>query len=275
MNWLTRTFPVARPVIGMLHLKPLPGDPHYDAGTGLASVLEHARRDLSALQDGGVDAVLISNEFSLPYLTRTEPITTITMARIIGELMPEIEKPFGVNVLWDGKASIDLAAATGARFVREIFSGVYASDFGLWDTNVGETARHRVRAGATGVGLLFNIVPEAASYLGDRQLADIARSTVFNARPDALCVSGLTAGVPTDTCALRIVKQAVPDTPVLVNTGVCDTNIAKQFAYADGAVVGTFFKKDGIFDNPVDPERVRRLVAIARDYNARKPIAAE
>ena len=114
---------------------------------------------------------MVSNEFSLPYLTKTEPITAITMARIIGELLPDLSVPYGVNVLWDGRASIDLAVATGAQFVREIFTGVYASDFGLWNTNVGEVARHRARVGGADVKLFFNIVPESATYLADRDLA--------------------------------------------------------------------------------------------------------
>ncbi|PRC51425.1 SgcQ protein, partial [Mycobacterium sp. ITM-2017-0098] len=88
-------------------------------------------------------------------LTKTEPITAITMARILGELLPDISVPYGVNVLWDGRASIDLAPVATARFVREIFTGVYASDFGLWDTNVGEVARHRARVGGSDVKLLF------------------------------------------------------------------------------------------------------------------------
>ena len=79
---------------------------------------------------------------------------------------------FGVNVLWDGVASIDLAMATGASFVREVFTGVYASDFGLWNTDVGRAARHRARVGASGVRLLYNIVPEAASYLADREASE-------------------------------------------------------------------------------------------------------
>ena len=106
---------------------------------------------------------MISNEFSLPYLTKTEPITAITMARIIGELLPALDVPYGVNVLWDGRASIDLAVATGAKFVREIFTGVYASDFGLWDTNVGEVARHRARVG----GSRREVVLQHRSRVGD------------------------------------------------------------------------------------------------------------
>ena len=143
MNWLNKTFGVDKPIIAMCHLQALPGDPSYDPVGGMAKVVEMARTDLSALQDGGVDAVMFSNEFSMPYLTCVRPETTAAMGRVIGELMRFIKVPFGVNVLWDPLASIDLAAATGALFIREIMSGVYASDFGLWNTNVGETIRHK------------------------------------------------------------------------------------------------------------------------------------
>src|SRR5258708_30543948 len=119
----------------MLHLPALPGDPGYDSAGVIAAVVARAREELDALQSGGVDGVMISNEFSLPYLTKTEPITAITMARIIGELLPELQVPYGVNVLWDGRASIDLPVAPGARFVRGIFTGVYTSDSGPWDTD--------------------------------------------------------------------------------------------------------------------------------------------
>ncbi|AYY12255.1 BtpA/SgcQ family protein [Actinobacteria bacterium YIM 96077] len=261
MSWLEETFGVSKPIIGMCHLPALPGDPAYDAREGLAAVIEHARRELSALQAGGVDGIMISNEFSLPYLTKTEPITAITMARVIGEIRDEIRVPFGVNVLWDATASIDVAVATGAGFVREIFTGVYASDFGLWDTNVGATARHRRAVSGDDVRLMFNIVPEGATYLSDRDLADLTRSTVFNARPDAICVSGLTAGAATDDSALSAVKAAAGDTPVVVNTGVRANNAAQALSVADAAVVGTFFKRDGVFENSVDPERVRLLMS--------------
>ncbi len=267
-SWLDATFPNPKPVIAMLHLLPLPGDPGFDTAKGIAAVVDRAARELDALQTGGVDGVLISNEFSLPYLTKTEPITAITMARIIGELLPHFTVPYGVNVLWDGRASIDLAVATGARFVREIFTGVYASDFGLWNTNVGEVARHRHRIGGADVKLLFNIVPESAVYLAERDLKSITASTVFATAPDALCVSGLTAGAPADLQSLTIVKGAAGDTPVFVNTGVRAHNVGEQLAVADGAIVGTYFKRDGVFENEADPARVVELMAAAKEFRA-------
>ncbi|GAS96234.1 photosystem I assembly BtpA [Mycolicibacterium canariasense] len=265
-TWLDDVFGVRKPVIAMLHLSALPGDPGYDTAGGIAAVVDRARAELDALQSGGVDGVMISNEFSLPYLTKTEPITAITMARIIGELLPDLFVPYGVNVLWDGRASIDLAVATGAKFVREIFTGVYASDFGLWDTNIGEVARHRTRVGGSAVKLLFNIVPESATYLAARDLASITRTTVFATLPDAICVSGATAGAPTDTEALRVVKSAAGTVPVFVNTGVRAENVATQLDIADGAVVGTYFKQDGVFENRADQKRVEELMLAARAF---------
>jgi uncharacterized protein len=259
MNWLSDMFGVQKPIIAMCHLQALPGDPAYERAGGMAKVVELAARDLEHLQAGGVDGVMFSNEFSLPYLTKVKPETTAAMARVIGELRRAIRVPYGVNVLWDPIASIELAAATDAQFMREIITGVYASDFGLWNTNVGETMRRRA-ALAPDLRMLFNIVPEAASYLGSRTSVDIARTTVFNNRPDALCVSGLTAGAETDTQLMAEIKKAVPGTAVLCNTGCRVDNVERQLEVADGAVVGTAFKIDGRFENLVDPARVREFM---------------
>jgi uncharacterized protein len=266
--WTETLFGTSKPVIAMCHFQALPGDPYFDGKVGIESVVESARKDLQALQRGGVDAVMFSNEFSLPYVTKVSPVTIASMARIIGQLLPDIEVPFGVNVLWDPIASIDLAAATGASFIREIFTGVYASDFGLWNTDCGNAVRHLHALGIGHVKLLFNIVPEAAAYLGERGVAEIARSTVFNTRPDGLCVSGLTAGAPTDSQTIKTVKDAVPTTVVFANTGVNAGNVAEQLAVADGAVVGTTFKKDGVFENSVDKSRVSKFMGIVRSLRS-------
>lgn len=266
MNWLEELFGVKKPIIAMCHLQPMPGDPNYDEEGGMKKVIEAARHDLLALQEGGVDGIMFSNEFSLPYLTAVEPVTVAAMARVIGVLETEIRVPYGVNCLWDPIASLDLAAATDAQFIREIISGVYASDFGLWNTNPGRTARHRKRIGAKKVRMLYNIVPEAARYLADRELAQIAKTTEFNHAPDALCVSGLTAGEKTDTQALIQVKNAVKKTPVLCNTGCTKENIVSQLAAADGAVCATTFKVDGCFENAVDPRRVKEFMEVVKDY---------
>jgi len=259
-QWIKETFLTIKPIIAMCHFRALPGDPGYDAIAGMDKVVELARKDFLALQEGGVDAVMFSNEFSLPYLRKVNPETTAAMGRIIGELKRDIKIPFGVNVLWDPYASLDLAAATGALFIREIMSGVYASDFGLWDTNSGEIARHRTRLGLKNLKMLFNIVPEAAQYLAARDISEIAKTTVFNNLPDVICVSGIMAGASTDNAVLQKVKNAIPNTAVFANTGCNINSIEASLSIADGAVVGTTFKKDGKFENFVDIERVRAFM---------------
>lgn len=267
--WTEDLFGVSKPIIAMVHMQALPGDPKFDPRKGLDWVYEKSLADLLALQEGGVDAVMFSNEFSLPYLTEVETITTASMAAVIAGLKEELTIPFGVNVLWDPIASLDLAVATGAVFVREIFTGVYGSDFGLWNTNAGKVIRHQHAIHGQDVRLLFNIVPESAAYLGDREITEIARSTVFNTEPDALCVSGLTAGSETSTQTLRRVKEAVPDTVVFANTGVRVENVHDQLNAADGAIVGTAFKEGGKTWNPVNPDRVKMLMDEVRSIRAK------
>lgn len=265
MEWIRDIFNTYKPVIAMCHLRALPGDPGYDSQKGMEWVVNQARADLRALQEGGVDAIMFSNEASLPYLTKVDPITTISMTRVIAELFDEIKVPYGVNVLWDPEASIDLAVATGSLFVREIFTGVYASDYGMWNTNTGRYIRHQHAVQGQHIKLFFNIVPESAVYLAERSVADVARSTVFNTNPDALCVSGLTAGAETSSETLKLVKDAVPNTPVFANTGVRLSNIEQQLAIADGAITGTTFKRDGYIWNEVDINRVRAFMDKARE----------
>lgn len=266
MSWLKEVIGTEKAVIAMCHMQAMPGDPGYDETKGMDGIVEKAYSDLIALQNGGVDAVMFSNEFSLPYLTKVETATVAAMAEAIGELKRYIKIPFGVNVLWDGEKTLDLAKACGAAFVREIYSGVYASDFGLWNTDYGRVARHKRSIHAGDVKMIFNILPEAAKYLAERDIVETARTTVFNCKPDAICVSGLTAGAKTDSQVLARVKEAVPDMVVLANTGCRPDTIKEQLAVADGAVVGTTFKVDGKFENMVDENRVKTFMEVVKSY---------
>ena len=259
-DWMKEVYGNSKPIVAMCHLDALPGDPRYDSEKGMQYVIDRAYKNLMALQDGGVDAVMFSNEFSLPYQTKVDAVTAMAMARVIGELKKEIRIPYGVNVLWDAKASCELAVCVGAGFVREIFTGAYASDFGVWDTSCGDTVRRRNYIGGKNVKLMYNILPEASVYISEREIEDIAKTTVFNCQPDVICVSGRTAGAKTDTSILERVKNAIPDTPVFANTGVRVETVKEQLPIADGAVVGTAFKYNGDFYQMVDVDRVKRFM---------------
>ncbi len=262
MSWLQEVFGVSKPVIGMIHLPALPGSPLYDAEKGMEGILEWARRDLHALQEGGIDAVMFCND--RPYTLRADPVAIAAMAAVVGRLREEIRVPFGIDVLWDPIAALAVAHATGARFVREVFTGVYASDMGFWSPSAGEVFRYRRAIGAEGVRLLFNINAEFAAPLGVRPLAEVARSVAFSSLPDALCVSGPMTSVPVRMEDLRAVKEAVGALPVFINTGARHDNIADLLPFADGVIVGSSLKVDGVTWNPVDPKRVRSFMEIVR-----------
>jgi membrane complex biogenesis BtpA family protein len=260
-------FGTVKPVIAMVHFPGLPGRPRHDREAGRARLLDVVGRDLEVLQDAGVDAVLFCNEADIPYQLTVGPEIPAAMAAVIGELRPSIRVPFGVNILWDARASLAVARATGASFIREVLTGVYESDIGVISPSLGDLASYREAIGASDVALFGNITPEFSSSLGTRTVAERARSASFLGL-DAILISGPEAGVPFAMSDLRAAKEAVPQTPVLANTGVRADRLAEIFAVADGVIVGTSLKVDGITWNPVDPDRARNLVDTARKIRA-------
>jgi uncharacterized protein len=276
MNWIKDVFGVLKPAIGMVHFLPLPGAPEHDAAGGMPKIVQALRQDLEALQQGGIDAVMFCNEHDRPYTLNADYAVTPAMAYAIGELRKEIRVPFGVDVLWDPQAALALARACSGQFVREIFSGVYASDMGLWNTDAGKALRYRHQIDADDVRVLFNINAEFASPLSPRTLRDTARSVVFSSVPDGLCVSGAMTGEAVSAESLRTVKQVAGEVPVFINTGANSDNIAQLIQYADGVIVGSSLKVDGSTWNPVDPDRVKQFMAAlrqARQVNPARPAA--
>jgi membrane complex biogenesis BtpA family protein len=257
-------FGETKPVIAMVHLGALPGAPLHDAEAGIEGLVEGAAKDLAALQAAGVDAVMFGNENDRPYEFDVDTASTATMAYVIGRLRPQITVPFGVNVLWDPMSSMALAAATGASFVREIFTGTYASDMGPWTPDAGKAIRYRDRLGRGDLAVLYNVSAEFAFSLDQRSLADRARSAVFSSIPDAILVSGAITGEAAAMSDLQAVKNVLPDTPVLANTGVKHETVADVFNVADGCIVGSSLKVDGDTWNPVDPERAAEFMRLAR-----------
>jgi uncharacterized protein len=253
-----------KPVIGMVHLGALPGSPLYDPQGGLGALVESAAQDLEALQQAGFDAVMFGNENDRPYELKVDTASTATMAFVIGQLRSMIKVPFGVNVLWDAKSSIALAAATGASFVREIMTGSYASDMGPWTPDAGAAMRYRDRLGRRDLALLFNVSAEFAWSLDRRSLAERARSAVFSSIPDAVLVSGAITGEAAALSDLAAVKQALPSTPVLANTGVKHETVAEVLQVADGCIVGSSLKVDGHTWNAVDAKRAQEFMRLAR-----------
>jgi uncharacterized protein len=259
---LNNLFDTPKPVIAMMHAGALPGRPRHDPTQNLKPILDALARDLDALQTAGVDGLLFCNEADLPYRLRTGPETAAAMAALVGGLSQEIHVPFGIDIVWDPAASLAVARATGACFVREVFTGVYESDLGLM--------KPATEANQQDVAVFANITPEFASPLGRRAAKERARGAAFLG-VDAILITGPITGLPTSLEELRTVKAAVPGTPVLASTGVTVGTIKRTLETADGAIVGTHLKHDGVTWNPVDPVRAAAFMAAA--HSARSEMA--
>jgi membrane complex biogenesis BtpA family protein len=247
----------------MAHLLPLPGTPLYDATGGLAAIVDQLRVDLDILLDAGFDAVLFCNEGDRPYSFNAGYDGVAAMTRVVTELAPK-DRPFGVDYLWDSRAALAVAMATGASFIRGVMVGAYESDMGLWSTDVATLLRERRRLDADDVAMFMNITPEYSSSVGTRSVTDVASSAVVSSLADTILISGPVQGSEPDLEMLARTKTAIGErVPVLANTGAKAANVAAYLAVADGIIVGTDLKKDGYTWNAVDAGRVERFMRAA------------
>ncbi len=252
----------AKVVIAMAHIGALPGTPLYDADGGMDGLIEGVARDVDELQKGGVHAIMFGNENDRPYRFAATPEGLAAMTAVVMALKPMLKVPFGVNYLWNPSASVAIACATGAAFAREIFTGLFASDMGLWRPNAADALTLRRNLGRPELKLLFNINAEFASSLDARPIELRAKSAVFSSLADAILVSGPLTGHAVDASDLKRVRDAIPGTPLFANTGVRIDNVRDIFAIADGCVIGTHFKVGGDTWKPVDGERVKRFMDV-------------
>lgn len=254
----------AQPLIAMAHVPPLPGTPLYDATAGVPGLVDGLARDLEVLLDVGFDAVLFCNEGDRPYQLHAGLESAAVMATVVTRCAPT-DRPFGVDFLWDARCALAVAVATGASFIREVTTGVYESDMGLWDTDAATLLRERRRLDADQIAVFMNVTPEFASPVGHRDAATSARSAVVSSLADTILVSGPMAGAEPDVATVAAVREAVPaDVPVLLNTGAKAGTIGAFLEHADGAIVGSDLKIDGHTWNPVDRDRAVRFLEAAR-----------
>ena len=256
----------ARTVVGVVHLAPLPGAPRWRGD--FDALLDAARRDLQALVAGGVDAAIVENFGDAPFRSGTvEPETVAAMARVITELRPLTDRPLGVNVLRNDAAAALALAATCAgpgAFIRvNVHTGAMVTDQGLIEGRADRTLRRRRELGVE-VALLADVLVKHAAPLAAVAIEDAARDAVERGLADALIVTGTGTGHATDLDDARRVRAVLPDTPLLIGSGVTAETARETLAVADGAIVGTALKAGGVTAAPVDPERVRRFVAAAK-----------
>ncbi len=251
-----------RPLIGMVHLLPLPGSPG-DTGIPLEDVVERATADARALEAGGASAIIVENFFDSPFARdRVPPHTIAAMTRAVVAVRAACTLPIGVNVLRnDACSALAVARACDAQFVRvNVWVGAAVTDQGIIEGAAREAILYRRQIGAN-LAIFADVFVKHATQLGSGTIADAARDAVLRGKADALIVTGSATGSRTSLDDLRELKSAVPSTPALVGSGVDADNAAELMALADGVIAGTSLKQNGAVSAPVDAERVRRLRA--------------
>jgi membrane complex biogenesis BtpA family protein len=261
----------SKPVVGMVHLPPLPGAPRYDPEGGRERLREVARRDAERLAAGGVDAVMVENFGDAPFFPDDVPKHVVAeLTSLAGTVREAAGLPTGVNVLRnDGAAAVAAAAAAGGDFVRvNVHVGARVADQGILEGKAHETTRLRERVDASDVRILADVDVKHSAPLADEdyEAESLAESTE-RGLADAVVVSGTRTGRAT---ALADVERAVErrdelgtETPVFVGSGVTAGTVDDLLSVADGVIVGTALKEGGETTNPVSVGRVEELVAAA------------
>jgi membrane complex biogenesis BtpA family protein len=246
-------------IIGMVHLKPLPGTPCY--GGSWQEVIDAALADAQALNDGGIDAIMVENYGDVPFRrTAVEPHTIAAIALIAGEIRRLTTKPLGINVLRnDAMSAMGIAALCGATMIRvNVHTGAMLTDQGIIEGSARDTLDYRTKLGAD-VRILTDVNVKHAMPLAPFPIEVAAADAVERGLADALIVTGSRTGAAASLDELRRTRTAV-DVPILVGSGVTDLTIAELLHEADGAIVGSWLKHDGDVSKPVDRQRVERLM---------------
>jgi hypothetical protein len=257
--------------IGVVHLLPTPGAPRFEGS--FQRVVQRAVEDAGALCANGCHALLVENFGDAPFFPGSVPAETVASLAVCMRAVAEVagDVPIGVNVLRnDARAALGIAAATGASFVRiNVHSGASVTDQGIIEGRAFETLRERVRL-ASNVSLLCDAHVKHAAPLANEHLREAVSNLVRRGLADAVIVTGRATGDAPLASALEEARSAADGAPVLIGSGLDADNAGTLLPLADGAIVGTFLKRAGRVENPVDPARVARLARIFENLSSRE-----
>lgn len=225
--------------------------------------MDAALRDAKALEDGGADGLLVENYGDSPFKpTPTDPETVASMTAIGTEVSRQVGLPMGVNVLRNGSlAALAIAHVIHARFIRvNVLTESLVTDQGIINACAHDLMRYRKQLGAEDVQVYADVRSKHAAPIVSRPVEESARDTAYRGMADALIVTGPYTGAEPERDQLRRIKHSVPDKPVLIGSGLTSRNAMKLLREADGAIVGTSLKENGVIEKPIDETRVKDLV---------------
>jgi len=268
---LADILPVAKPIIGMVHLRPLPGSPLYDPRQlAVDDVIEIAVDEARTLAAAGVDGLQVENIWDYPYLkgTAVGHETTAAMAVAASRVKDAVDLPIGINChLNAGMQALAVAVAVGARWIR-VFEWVnaYVSHAGIIEGIGGQLARYRSQLKAEGIRFLCDVNVKHGSHfiISDRTIAEQAHDAETEGA-DGLIVTGFETGIAPTPERVRDLAEHV-SLPVLIGSGMTEHNVVELLRYADGAIVGSYFKAGNNWKNPVDESVTRSFMNVVREF---------
>ncbi|NJL82393.1 MAG: BtpA/SgcQ family protein [Chloroflexaceae bacterium] len=269
---LTELFEHSHPIIGVVHLLPLPASPRW-AGN-LQAVIDRAEQETTALAAGGVDGIIVENFFDAPFTKgQVDPATVSAMTLIVSRLMQLVVLPIGINVLRnDAFSAMAIASAVGARFIRvNVLTGAMATDQGLIEGQAHQLLRYRRELGSE-VKIFADVLVKHARPLGTPNLSAAVGETIERGLADAIILSGWTTGSPPDRQDLELAAAAAGRTPVFIGSGADWENIGRLLPAANGAIVASSLKRHGRISEPIDPIRVSQFVEAARESVAAREV---
>jgi uncharacterized protein len=261
---LYQLFKTRTPIIGVVHLLPLPTSPRW--GGNLKVVIDRAEQEAAALASGGVDGIIVENFFDAPFTkNQVEPAVVSAMTIVVQRIQNLVMPPIGLNVLRnDGKSALAIASCVGAQFIRvNVLTGVMATDQGLIEGEAHQLLRYRRELGSD-VKIFADVLVKHARPLSSPNLTVAVKDTIERGLADAVILSGWATGSPPDLQDLELASAAANGTPVFIGSGASLDNIATLMQAADGAIVSSSLKRQGKIEQPIDPNRVSQFVEAAR-----------
>jgi uncharacterized protein len=267
---LNQIFKTPNPIIGVVHLLPLPTSCRW--GGSLKAAIARAEQEATALASGGVDGIMVENFFDAPFAkSQVDPAVVSAMTLIVQRIANLVTLPLGVNVLRnDARSAMAIASCVDAQFIRvNVLTGVMATDQGLIEGEADQLLRYRRELGSD-VKILADVLVKHARPLSAPNLTVAVTDTIERGLADGIILSGWATGSPPNLEDLELASAAANGVPVFIGSGASWENIATLMQAADGAIVSSSLKRHGKRDQPIDPIRVSQFVEAARRISAAK-----
>ncbi|KAM8946965.1 uncharacterized protein F13E9.13, mitochondrial-like [Pelodytes ibericus] len=243
-------------VLGMVHLKALPGTP--SCRLPVRQIIEEACREAEIYKTAGVDGLIVENMHDIPYTFHVGPEITAAMSSIcsaVRQTCPHL--PIGAQILsCANREALAVALAAGLDFIRaEGFVFSHVADEGIVNACAGDLLRYRKLIGAEHVQIFADIKKKHSSHslTADISISETAKAAEFFLA-DGVILTGVATGEEADPRELEEVQRSVK-IPVLIGSGVTLENVEK-YTDASALIIGSHFKKDGYWKNAVDYDKV-------------------